>query len=157
MSKRLGVEVRPSEIQEEPASAADIVVTCTTSFEPVLFGDWLTKPGLVIGAGANHWNGRELDESIIKKASLVVVMSAKPPRRRAAHCFLPFTTALSVGIRSKTLPTLLFSDARFRSSTPLAFCSHRMVSRSRTLRYRIEFTNWRSKWVWGVISRFNTR
>ena len=68
ISKRLGVEVRTSEIQEEPASAADIVVTCTTSFEPVLFGDWLTKPGLVIGAGANHWNGRDLDESIIKKS-----------------------------------------------------------------------------------------
>ena len=55
----------------------------------------------------------------------------------------------------ENLADIVLSDARFRSLTPRAFCSHRMISRSRTLRCLIKFTNWRSKKVWGVISRLS--
>jgi len=69
--KRFEIDVSSVD-RPEDAAAADIIITCTSSFEPIFFGDWLKKPGLLIGVGANHWNRRELDESVFKKADLIV-------------------------------------------------------------------------------------
>jgi len=73
MSKRLGVEVLPANAPEEVPREADIVITASTSEVPILFGDWITRPCLVIAAGANHWYKREIDEEVITRADLVVV------------------------------------------------------------------------------------
>jgi alanine dehydrogenase len=72
MSKRLGVDVIPVKAPEEVPRDADIVITASTTEEPILFGDWLTRPALVIAAGANHWYKREIDGKVIAKANLVV-------------------------------------------------------------------------------------
>src|SRR5690606_35723165 len=37
------------------------------------FGDWLTRPCLVVAAGANHWYKREIDGKVIERARLIVV------------------------------------------------------------------------------------
>jgi ornithine cyclodeaminase/alanine dehydrogenase-like protein (mu-crystallin family) len=69
----LGLEVTPVERPEDAAVDADIVVTITKAETPILFADWLNRPGLVIAAGANHWYKREIDSSVVEKAALVVV------------------------------------------------------------------------------------
>jgi len=66
--KRVGAE--PGESHRDPA-AQDVVVTITTSRDPVLRGEWL-KPGAVVcAAGANNGRSRELDNVVLERASLV--------------------------------------------------------------------------------------
>jgi len=73
MSERLGIEVLPVPSPELVPPESDIIVTASTAELPILFGDWLTRPCLVIAAGANHWYKREIDGKVIERARLVVV------------------------------------------------------------------------------------
>jgi ornithine cyclodeaminase/alanine dehydrogenase-like protein (mu-crystallin family) len=40
---------------------------------PVLLGEWMKRPALVVAAGANHWYKRELDTAVIEKSDFIVV------------------------------------------------------------------------------------
>ncbi len=74
MSEKIGQEVETTHFPEEPA-AQDIVVTMTSSKEPVLRGEWL-KPGAhVNAAGSNFLFKREIDRDVVKRASLVTIDS----------------------------------------------------------------------------------
>jgi alanine dehydrogenase len=53
------------------AAGADIVVTVTSSPDPVLRGEWLRPGALVCGVGANVASRRELDNAVLERASLV--------------------------------------------------------------------------------------
>lgn len=53
------------------AGACDVVVTITSSRDPVLRGDWLRPGALVCAAGANHPRSRELDARVIERASFI--------------------------------------------------------------------------------------
>ena len=53
------------------AGECDIVVTVTTSKEPVLFGEWLRPGALVCAAGANDGRRRELDDAVLERATFV--------------------------------------------------------------------------------------
>ncbi len=73
MAQRLGIEVIAAKTPEQVAAESDIVVTVTNSEVPVLSGDWLTRPGLVVAAGANYWYKREIDAKVIARSKLIVV------------------------------------------------------------------------------------
>ena len=66
--ERVGAE--PGESHRDPAGQ-DIVVTITTSRDPVLRGEWLQPGALVCAAGANNGRSRELDNVVLERASLV--------------------------------------------------------------------------------------
>jgi alanine dehydrogenase len=66
--KRVGAE--PAESNRE-AAEQDIVVTITTSRDPVLRGEWLRAGALVCAAGANKPEARELDNVVLERASFV--------------------------------------------------------------------------------------
>jgi alanine dehydrogenase len=66
--KRVGAE--PGESNRE-AAEQDVVVTITTSRDPVLRGEWLRPGALVCAAGANKPASRELDNVVLERASLV--------------------------------------------------------------------------------------
>ena len=66
--KRVGAE--PGESHRDPAEQG-IVVTITTSRDPVLRGEWLRPGALVCAAGANTPGARELDNVVLERASLV--------------------------------------------------------------------------------------
>jgi alanine dehydrogenase len=53
------------------AGACDVVVTVTTSTEPVLRGDWLRPGALVLAIGANDPASRELDDVVLERAAFV--------------------------------------------------------------------------------------
>jgi alanine dehydrogenase len=53
------------------AGAQDVVVTITTSRDPVLRGEWLREGALVCAAGANDPRKRELDNVVLERASFV--------------------------------------------------------------------------------------
>jgi alanine dehydrogenase len=66
--ERVGVE--PGESNRE-AAEQDVVVTITTSRDPVLRGEWLRPGALVCAVGANNLAARELDNVVLERASFV--------------------------------------------------------------------------------------
>jgi ornithine cyclodeaminase/alanine dehydrogenase-like protein (mu-crystallin family) len=66
--ERVGAE--PGESHRDPATQ-DVVVTITSSRDPVLRGEWLEPGALVVAAGANVVNRRELDNAVLERASFV--------------------------------------------------------------------------------------
>jgi ornithine cyclodeaminase/alanine dehydrogenase-like protein (mu-crystallin family) len=64
------VGAEPGESHRDPAEQ-DVVVTITTSRDPVLRGEWLRPGALVCAAGANRPGARELDNVVLERASLV--------------------------------------------------------------------------------------
>ena len=66
---RVGAEA--AETHREAAVDNDIVVTATTSKDPVLRGEWLRDGALVCAIGANHPSRRELDDVVLERATFV--------------------------------------------------------------------------------------
>jgi alanine dehydrogenase len=66
--ERVGAE--PGESHRD-AGAQDVVVTITSSRDPVLRGEWLAPGALVVGAGANVPSRRELDNAVLERARFV--------------------------------------------------------------------------------------
>jgi ornithine cyclodeaminase/alanine dehydrogenase-like protein (mu-crystallin family) len=64
------VGAEPAESHREPA-AQDVVVTITTSRDPVLRGEWLQPGAFVCAAGANRPQSRELDNAVLERAAFV--------------------------------------------------------------------------------------
>jgi ornithine cyclodeaminase/alanine dehydrogenase-like protein (mu-crystallin family) len=66
--KKVGAEA--GESHRDPAEQ-DIVVTITSSKDPVLRGEWLQPGALVCAAGANQPKSRELDNAVLERAVFV--------------------------------------------------------------------------------------
>jgi len=66
--KRVGAGAAES---NRDAAEQDVVVTITTSRDPVLRGEWLRPGALVCAVGANNPASRELDNVVLERASLV--------------------------------------------------------------------------------------
>ena len=64
------VGAEPGESHRD-AAEQDVVVTMTTSEDPVLRGEWLKPGALVCAAGANRPRARELDNVVLERAVLV--------------------------------------------------------------------------------------
>jgi ornithine cyclodeaminase/alanine dehydrogenase-like protein (mu-crystallin family) len=75
MSQKLGVRVDPAANPEQAAQDMDIIITATTSKEPVLNGEWLAKGAHINAVGANHIGRRELDVETVRRSACVVVDS----------------------------------------------------------------------------------
>lgn len=83
MSAELGIKVESVASAELAVRFADIVITATSSRDPVIDGDWL-RPGTHVNAiGANMVNRRELDNKSLSRASLIAVDSMEQAREEA--------------------------------------------------------------------------
>jgi alanine dehydrogenase len=76
---------------EEPRDAAgcDVVVTATTSTDPVLRGEWLEAGALVCAIGANSLSARELDNVVLERAAFVCCDSREQSREEAGDLAEP--------------------------------------------------------------------
>jgi ornithine cyclodeaminase/alanine dehydrogenase-like protein (mu-crystallin family) len=76
---------------EEPRDAAgcDVVVTATTSTDPVLRGEWLEPGALVCAVGANSLSARELDNVVLERAAFVCCDSREQSREEAGDLVEP--------------------------------------------------------------------
>jgi ornithine cyclodeaminase/alanine dehydrogenase-like protein (mu-crystallin family) len=94
MSARLGgVNIAPVESPEDAADA-DVILTITTSREPVLHGAWL-RPGTHINAaGGNSILRRELDDEVVRLSSFIAVDSIDQAKIEAGE----LVTAVEKGI-----------------------------------------------------------
>jgi ornithine cyclodeaminase/alanine dehydrogenase-like protein (mu-crystallin family) len=59
------------------AAEADIVVTATTSRDPVLRGEWLRPGAFVAAMGANRIEARELDNVVLERAAFICCDSSE--------------------------------------------------------------------------------
>jgi alanine dehydrogenase len=91
---RLSIEVRPAPSVRQALEDADIVITATTSPEPVLPGDWL-KSGCHINAIGSNWaNRRELDNATLQRSSVIVTDSQEQARVEAGDFVIPANEGL---------------------------------------------------------------
>lgn len=71
------------------AAECDVVVTATTSTDPVLRGEWLRPGALVCAVGANDPRARELDNVVLERATFVCTDSREVARREAGDMIEP--------------------------------------------------------------------
>ena len=88
---RTFAEAHDAEVAETPADAGacDVVVTVTTSKDPVLRGDWLQDGALVCAVGANDPRARELDAQVIERATLVCCDSLEDAKLESGDLIEP--------------------------------------------------------------------
>lgn len=73
MSGRLGIPITSAGSAEACVDGASVVITVTSSAEPVLLGAWL-RPGMhVIAVGSNSWTRSELDLEAVIRCDRIVV------------------------------------------------------------------------------------
>ena len=84
--ERVGAE--PAESNRE-AAEQDIVVTITTSRDPVLRGEWLRPGSLVCAVGANNRVSRELDNVVLERATFVCCDWKEQARLESADLIEP--------------------------------------------------------------------
>jgi len=71
------------------AAECDVVVTVTSSPDPVLRGEWLRGGALVCAVGANDGRRRELDNVVLERASFVCCDSLEDARLESADLVEP--------------------------------------------------------------------
>jgi alanine dehydrogenase len=111
----IDVNVTPVEKPEE-AAEADVIITITSSREPVLQGSWL-KPGTHINAaGGNSLLRRELDDEAIRRSSFIAVDSIDQAKIEAGE----LVTAVEKGVltweRVRELRYVVGGETRGRTS-----------------------------------------
>lgn len=89
MGATLGIPVVASETAEQAVREADIIVTMTTSHDPVLRGEWL-KPGVHVNAAGSNWaTRREVDDITVERAAVVAVDDIEQAKLEAGDLILP--------------------------------------------------------------------
>ncbi|MDP9308001.1 MAG: ornithine cyclodeaminase family protein [Actinomycetota bacterium] len=76
------------ESHRDPAGC-DVVVTVTTSRDPVLRGEWLRDGTLVCAVGANYPSARELDNVVLERAAFVCCDSREQARLESGDLIEP--------------------------------------------------------------------
>ncbi|MET0202422.1 MAG: ornithine cyclodeaminase family protein [Gaiellaceae bacterium] len=71
------------------AAAQDVVITVTTSKDPVLRGEWLYPGALVCAVGANHPSRRELDNVVLERAAFVCCDSIEDAKHESGDLIEP--------------------------------------------------------------------
>ena len=73
LETELGIPARAASSAREAVEGADLVLTVTTSREPVLESAWVASGALVIGAGSNVATNAELPADLVARCRPVVV------------------------------------------------------------------------------------
>jgi len=84
--RRFGCEVGE---YNRDAAEQDVVVTITSSRDPVLRGEWLRPGALVCAAGANRIEARELDNAVLERATFVCCDSLAQAKLEAGDLVEP--------------------------------------------------------------------
>ena len=91
---RLSIEVKPAPSPRQAIEEADIVITATTSPEPVLPGDWLKSGSHINAIGSNWANRRELDLATLQRSKVIISDSQEQARFEAGDFVIPANEGL---------------------------------------------------------------
>jgi alanine dehydrogenase len=87
------VGAEPGDSHRDPATQ-DVVVTVTTSRDPVLRGEWLQPGALVCAVGANDLSRRELDNVVLERAAFVCCDSIEDAKLESADLVEPIAAGV---------------------------------------------------------------
>ena len=107
-------DCRPAETQSE-AGAQDVVVTATTSKDPVLRGDWLAEGALVCAVGANDPSARELDNAVLERATFVCCDSREQAQRESGDLIEPVERGVLDWLEVHELQEVVAGEVQGRS------------------------------------------
>jgi alanine dehydrogenase len=73
VGKALGIDVVPAKDAKDAVSGSDIIITTTSSQQPLFKGEWVDEGTHIIGIGSHHGPGiKEIDETTVKRSKVVV-------------------------------------------------------------------------------------
>jgi ornithine cyclodeaminase/alanine dehydrogenase-like protein (mu-crystallin family) len=111
--KKVGAE--PGESHRDPAEQ-DIVVTVTSSDDPVLRGEWLKPGALVCAVGANRPRARELDNAVLERAVFVCCDSIEQCKVEAGDLIEPVERGVLDWLEVHELHEVVSGELAGRSS-----------------------------------------
>ena len=94
MAPLCGCAVEPVSRPDDAARGKDIVITATSSREPVLHGDWLPEGTHLNAIGSNFISKAEIDVTVVRRANCIVIDSKEQGKLEAGD----FHQALDTGI-----------------------------------------------------------
>jgi alanine dehydrogenase len=109
------VGAEPGETHRD-AGEQDVVVTVTTSRDPVLRGEWLQPGALVCAVGANDAGARELDNAVIERATFVCCDSRAQARQESGDLIEPVQQGLLDWLEVHELQDVVAGELRGRES-----------------------------------------
>ena len=109
------VRAEPAESHHE-AAAHDVVVTATTSRDPVLRGEWLREGAFVAAIGANDPAARELDNVVLERASFVCCDSLEQSRLESGDLIEPVAGGVLDWLEVHELQEVVAGEVRGRQS-----------------------------------------
>ncbi|HEY1368235.1 MAG TPA: ornithine cyclodeaminase family protein [Gaiellaceae bacterium] len=96
------------------AAEQDVVVTATTSRDPVLRGEWLQPGALVCAIGANDVRRRELDNVVLERATFVCCDSREDAQLESADLIEPVASGVLDWLEVHELEEVVAADVRGR-------------------------------------------
>jgi ornithine cyclodeaminase/alanine dehydrogenase-like protein (mu-crystallin family) len=96
------------------AAACDVVVTATTSRDPVVRGEWLRDGALVLAIGANDPGARELDNVVLERATFVCTDLLVQARLEAGDLIEPVERGALDWLEVHELPQVAAGELRGR-------------------------------------------
>ena len=98
------------------AAEQDVVVTVTTSKDPVLRGEWLQDGALVCAVGANDVSRRELDNVVLERAAFVCCDSREQSMLESGDLIEPVERGVLDWLEVHELQEVVSGDVQGRAS-----------------------------------------
>ena len=98
------------------AAEQEIVVTATTSKDPVLRGEWLREGALVCAIGANDARARELDNAVLERAAFVCCDSREQAQLESGDLIEPIERGVLDWLEVYELQAVVAGDVQGRQS-----------------------------------------
>lgn len=98
------------------AGEHDVVVTVTTSRDPVLRGEWLRPGALVCAVGANDRRARELDNAVLERASFVCCDSKEQAKLESGDLIEPIEQGVLDWLEVHELQEVVAGEVQGRQS-----------------------------------------
>ena len=109
------MKAEPGETHRD-AGEQDVVVTVTTSRDPVLRGEWLQPGALVCAVGANDRRARELDNAVLERASFVCCDSIEQAKLESGDLIEPVEQGILDWLEVHELQEVVAGDVQGRQS-----------------------------------------
>ena len=108
-------DCEPAESHRD-AGEQDVVVTVTTSRDPVLRGEWLQPGALVCAVGANDPSRRELDNVVLERAAFVCCDSREQARLESGDLIEPVASGVLDWLEVHELQDVVAGELTGRAS-----------------------------------------
>ena len=114
MGQKLGLHIEPVDDPRHAVFDSDVVITATSSADPVVSGDWLSEGTHVNVMGSNWAQRREVDDQAIRRSDAIFVDSLEQARLEAGDLIIAERNGALDWSRVSELGALLAGQARGR-------------------------------------------